>query len=163
VRIAYKLNFFDYVLFCFVHQFSSIIAQILFLGLGLMVFLGELVKQGASRAMLAGIGAYFFVWIFQLIWNMFILYSSKNKSLLTDHVVEIQDNFFFEESPFGMSYQKWMGIAKVISRPGFVAVYINGQCAHIIPSRAFSNSIERQKFLDQIRVKLTSVKSKAKK
>ncbi len=154
--IRYKLNFLDYFFFNAVHQFFMVTSQVVYVGLGLLVYVGQSEGQNTIVAATAGIIAYLAGWTFQLVINAFVLYSGKNRTLLTDHVIEIQPDCFFKENPFSKSFHKWTGIAKVVSRVGFVAVYINAHAAHIIPNRAFSSKDQRNDFLAQIRAKLAA-------
>lgn len=157
--IRYKLKFIDYFFFNAAHQFLMVTSQVIYVGLGLFVYAGQSEDQSTIVAVIAGIIAYLAGWAFQLVINVFVLYSGKNRTLLTDHVIEIQPDCFFEENPFSKSFHKWAGIAKVVSRPGFVAVYINAHAAHIIPNRAFSTKDQRNDFLAQIRAKLAAVRA----
>lgn len=155
--LHYKLKFRDYFYFNATHQFLMVTSQVIYLGLGLLVYAGESSERGAIVAIIAGIIAYLAGWVLQLVVNIFVLYSGKNRTLLTDHLVEIQPDCFYEENPFSKSFHKWTGIAKVVSRPGFVAVYINAHAAHIIPNRAFSSKGQRDDFLTQVRAKLAAI------
>ncbi|SRR5205809_414642 len=157
MRIHYQLKFRDYFCFNAAHQFLLVTSQVLYLGLGVLVYVGESAERSTFGAIIAGIIAYLAAWAVQLVVNVFVLYSGKNRTLLTDHVVELQPDCFYEENPFSRSFHKWAGIAKVVSRPGFVAVYINAHAAHIIPNRAFSSKGQRNDFLGQVRAKLAAV------
>jgi len=119
LRIQYELRFRDYFWFNAIHQFLVVTYQIAFLVLGLLVFLGELSQRGAAGALVAALAAYVLAWLLQLAVNVLVLYSKKNKSLLTRHVVELQQEAFYEENPFSKSYHYWPGIAKVVARPGY--------------------------------------------
>jgi len=74
--------------------------------------------------------------------------------LLTQHIVEIQEDAIYVETQFGRSYHFWSGLVKVINHPGFIAVYINANAAHILPDRAFSSPEYRQQFLSALKNKL---------
>lgn len=157
MRVHYKLRFIDYFFFSAIHQFSLVTVHVLNIGLGLLVFAGEWSSRGTLGAIIAGTIAYIAGWVIQLVVNLFVLYSGKNRTLLTDHEVEIQPECFYEENPFSRSFHKWAGIVKVVDRPGFVVVYINAHAAHIIPNRAFESMDQRNDFLRQLRAKLAPV------
>jgi hypothetical protein len=154
MRIEYELKFRDYLLFNAMHQLLSVPVQLLYGGFATFIFFSSLDDQSLCASALAAIFAYVAIWAIQLLFNVLYLYFGKNRSLLTKHIVEIQDDAFYEETQFNKSYHYWPGLAKVISRPGFIAVYINANAAHIIPSRAFSSSIQRQVFLSALKGKL---------
>lgn len=139
------------------HQLLSVPVQLLYGGFAVLIFFSDLGDQSFCASAYLAILAYAAMWAVQLLFNAFYLLFGKNRSLLTRHVVEIQEEAFYEETKFGRSYHYWPGLAKVISRPGFIAVYINANAAHIIPSRAFSSSLQRQEFLSALKGKLSAV------
>ncbi len=157
MRIEYELKYRDYLLFNVMHQLLSVPVQLLYGGFAVLIFFSALGDQSiCARAYLAVL-AYAAMWAVQLLFNAFYLLFGKNRSLLTRHVVEIQDEAFYEETKYGRSYHYWPGLAKVISRPRFIAVYINANAAHIIPDRAFSSSLQRKEFLSALKEKLSAV------
>jgi hypothetical protein len=157
LRIEYDLKFRDYFLFNAVHQFLLVTAQVMFLGLGVLVFIGEFVERGVVGAFVAALIVYLAAWLVQLVANLFILHSRKNRSLLTHHVIELQPDALYEESPFSRAHYYWPGVAEVVVRPGFVAIYLNAHLAHIIPSRAFASAAQRKEFVTFTKAKLRVV------
>lgn len=146
MRVEYELKFRDYLLFNALHQLLSIPVQATYLVFSGFLFLLVL-EHGVCAALVAGAAAYAAMWAFQLAFNVIYLYSSKNKSLLTRHSVEIQDNAFLVETKFNRSYHYWTGVQQIVRRPGFVAVYLNAHVAHIIPARAFATKAEALRFV----------------
>jgi hypothetical protein len=94
------------------------------------------------------------LWTVQLSFNVIFLYSSRNRSILTQHEITIEDGALLDETLFNRSQHYWPGIFKVVRRPGFVAVYLNAHAAHIIPSRAFESEEHRERFVSAIKLKL---------
>ena len=156
MRIEYDLKFRDYLLFNAIHQLLSVPVQLFYGGLALFLFYLSLGKQSLCASVILAIIVYLAMWVVQLSFNVVYLYFGKNRSLLTKHVVEIQNEALYEETQFNKSYHFWPGIAKVISCPGFIAIYINAHAAHIIPSRAFSSLGNRQQFLSALNGKLNA-------
>ena len=154
MRIEYELKYWDYLLFNVLHQLYSATVQITYLGFSVLSFYLSYSYQSACAAAIYGLLTYLVMWAVQLPFNVIYLYFGKNKSLLTRHIVEIQDEAFYDETRFGRSYHYWAGIEKVVSRPGFIAVYLNANAAHIIPARAFSSPAQRQSFLTALEGKL---------
>ena len=154
MHIEYELKYWDYLLFNVLHQFFSATVQIIYIGLSVLSFYLSYRYQCACAAAINGLLTYLVMWAVQLPFNVIYLYFGKNRSLLTQHIVEIQDEAFYNETRFGKSYHYWAGIAKVVSRPGFIAVYLNANAAHIIPARAFSSAAQRQSFLTALEGKL---------
>jgi hypothetical protein len=157
MRIEYELKFRDYLLFNVMHQLLSVPVQLLYGGFATFIFFSYLGNESWYVSAIAAILAYLVMWAVQLSFNVFYLYFGRNRSLLTKHIVEIQDDAFYEETQFNRSYHFWPGIAKVISRPGFMAVYINGSAAHILPGRAFSSPEHRQEFMSALKGQLDAV------
>ena len=154
MRIEYELKYWDYLLFNVLHQFLSTTVQISYVGFGVLLFYLSYGDQSLCGAAIIGLLTYLAMWAAQLLFSVIYLYFGKNRSLLTRHVVEIQDDAFYDETQFGRSYHYWPGIAKIVSRPGFIAVYINANAAHIIPARAFTSPAQRQSFLVALEGKL---------
>ena len=154
MRIEYELKYWDYLLFNVLHQLYSATVQITYLGFSVLSFYLSYSYQSACAAAIHGLLTYLVMWAVQIPFNVIYLYFGKNKSLLTQHIVEIQDEAFYDETRFGRSYHYWAGIAKVVSRPGFIAVYLNANAAHIIPARAFSSPAQRKSFLTALEGKL---------
>lgn len=55
---------------------------------------------------------------------------------------------------FNKSIHYWPGIYKLVSRPGFVAVYLNAHGARIIPNRVCSDRQQRSVFIASIQRRL---------
>jgi hypothetical protein len=137
------------VRFSVVHQFMAVRLQVLCLFLAWLLYWSSMASGRTVAIIFGGIG-YLAFSIFQLVCTVFYLYSSKNKSLLTTHVVEVQDQAFYEETPFNRSFHYWPGIARVVRRPGFAAVYNSAVVAHIIPRRAFAGDQQVDQFVAQV-------------
>jgi hypothetical protein len=159
VRLQYTLRFGDYLLFNAAHQLLSVPLQVTYLFFAWLIYVISVDESGRLGALIAATVVYLIMWIFQMVFNVVYLYSSKNRSLLTKHIVEVQEEAFYDETQFNKSFHYWPGIAKVIKRPGFAAVYINSLAAHIIPRRAFSNEEEMVKFVAVARERIRASKA----
>jgi hypothetical protein len=146
MRLEYRLTFGDYLLFNVVHQFLSLRLQVVYMLFPLVIYFTTY-NRGQAGAIVGAILIYLVLWIVQLAFNAFYLYSARNKSLLTTHVVEVQGQAFYEETPFNRSFHYWPGIARVVRRPGFAAVYISANAAHIIQRRAFASDQDVDRFV----------------
>jgi hypothetical protein len=162
MRIQYTLKFGDYLLFNAIHQFLSLPLQLTYLGLASLVFFEASRDDRRLGAFILAFALYLGMWLFQFVFNIVYLYSRRNKALLTNHIVEIQDDAFYEETRYNKSFHYWPGIVRVVSRPGFAAIYITAQSAHIVPARAFANVEQRVRFvtLIQERIRASSVHGK---
>lgn len=158
MRLQYRLRFGDYLLFNAAHQLMSLPLQATYLVFAWLIYVAFAEESGTLGGFIAAVVAYFIMWVFQLAFNVIYLYSSKNRSLLTEHIVEVQEEAFYEETQFNKSFHYWDGIAKVIRRPGFAAVYINALAAHIIPRRAFSSEEEMARFVAMARERVRASK-----
>lgn len=158
MRLQYTLRFGDYLLFNAAHQLLSVPLQVTYLVFAWLIYSISVEESGRLGGLIAAAVAYLIMWIFQLVFNVVYLYSSKNKSLLTKHIVEAQEEAFYDETQFNKSFHYWPGIAKVIKRPGFVAIYINVLAAHIIPRRAFSSEEEMTRFVAVARERISASK-----
>lgn len=161
MRIEYENKFSDLLLFNAIHQFLSLALQGLFLILVAYIFWNELHYYSHGSVVNAGLTAFFWylgLWIFQFLFNVIYLFSKKNKSVLTNHIIEVQNDAFYEETKYNKSFFYWPGIVSAVSRPGFVAVYISGHSAHIVPNRAFESKAQRTIFLALVKEKILAHK-----
>jgi hypothetical protein len=153
MRIEYKNRFTDIFFFHAVHQFLSPVVQGLCALLAALVFRSE-IHLGVSAAFASALFLYAALWAGQFIFNAIYFYSMRSKTVLTEHVIELQDESLLEQTRFNKSYFYWQGVMKAVSRPGFVAIYVTPQMAHIIPNRFFSSKEQRSGFLLMAREKI---------
>lgn len=154
IRVEYELKYLDYMLYVCVHQLCSVALQVFNGGVAAMAFF-EFRDGGNLFALFAALVAYVLIWLLQFGFNFIYFLSRKNRSLLTRHVVEIQEAGFYESNPYSRSLHYWEGgVVRVVSRPGYVAVYINAIAAHVIPARAFANAAHRAGFVATIKARI---------
>jgi cell division protein FtsB len=157
LRIRYENRYVDFLWFNVVHQLFSPLVQI-FCAAFPVLFGVTIWHLGDHAAPVWALLAYIATWVIQILFNAIYLYSRKNRTILTEHVLEIQDEALLEQNRLGKLYSYWSGIVKVVSRPGFVAIYVTPFTAHIIPNRAFSSRIERADFLATVQEKIRAAK-----
>ena len=157
MKISFENTFLDIWKFNCSHQFRNVATQAVYILGGLAIFSIiyqyeiDGVKQNSLLAsfFIAGV-FYLFMWIFQLVFNLFSLYSKSNKSVLTQHTVEIQDEALFEETKYNRSYFYWNGIEKILQAAGFIAVYVTAHTAILIPRRSFKSVELKNKFYESL-------------
>jgi len=149
MRIEYENTFIDVLLFNMAHQFRSPVMQ------GFILLLTAFVAW--SSDIYQAIASYIVIWLFQFIFNCAFLYSRKNQTVITRHIIELQEDALLEETRFNRSYFFWDGgVHKIAVRANRVAIYISPFMAHIIPPSAFSSHEQKLQFIEQIRSKLKS-------
>ena len=156
MRLEYDLRFWDCLLFSVIHQFLSVPLQVGFLLFAGAAFFILLEDSGLSVSTLMALILYLLMWAAQLVFNVAYLYSSRNKTFLTKHLVEVQADAFYNETTFHRSYHYWSGVQQVVHRPGFIAVYTSAHGAHIIPSRAFASKVDELRFLSLAQSRLNA-------
>ncbi len=154
MRIEYRNKFTDILLFNAVHQFLSPSLQGLYLGLCAFIFYSESFDSSLAVATVTALLWYLALWAFQLLFNVVYLFSRKNGSVLTDHIVEVQADALLEETRFNKSLFYWPGVVRAVSRPGFVGIYVTPHIAHVIPNRAFESKQQRVQFIALVREKI---------
>lgn len=156
LRVEFKLYLRDVLLYSFIHQFLSLTTQLFFVLVACaMMFFAE---EGDSRLTVA-VGAlvtYVAMWLVQCLFLVIYFLTLNTKTMLGSRVIEVRDDGLFEETRFNKSLYYWPGILKVVQRPGFIAVYVTGLAAHVIPHRVFPDDIEREKFLTALQFRLAS-------
>jgi hypothetical protein len=154
MKIEYELKFKDYLFFNAMHQFFSVPTQLFFGGFAGFVFYLYSIEGPWDVSIVSASFTYVALWVAQFLFLLIYLCFGQNRSLFTRYVIEIQDDALYAETPFARSYHLWKGITKVVSRPGYVAVYMNAHAAHILPARAFSSAEQLQQFKSALLGKL---------
>ncbi len=154
MQLKYENTFLDIFLFTAIHQLLSPAVQGLYVTVAAFIFWNEL-QEGIAFATVFALAFYLIMWVAQIAFNAVYLFSRKNHSVLTTHIVEITDDGFTEQTAFNKSIFYWHGIVKVLSRPGFIAVYVAPHLAHMIPSRAFESRTQRVDFLSALKQKVS--------
>jgi hypothetical protein len=158
-RVEYSNTFFDVFLFNAVHQFLSMPIQMLAVAFGGFVFGHELGRDEPLIAATIALSWYCGLWAFQLGFTALILWSRKDRSVLTAHVIELQSEGLLEETRYNKSIFYWPGIVKVVSRPGFVGIYVSSHLALVIPDRSFATPAERDAFLALARERINAAQA----
>lgn len=160
MRLEYKNKLSDVFLYYCVHQFLIPVIQVFYLLIITLVFYVAVKMDsfGIISALIIATVVYLLLWAVQFIFNMFVITSHGHRALLTNHIVEMQDEAFYEETKYNKSYFYWNGIEKVVKRPGFVAVYTTEHNAHIIPTRAFSSREEMERFIFECKDRILKAK-----
>ncbi|HVR40980.1 MAG TPA: YcxB family protein [Thermoanaerobaculia bacterium] len=79
---------------------------------------------------------------------------SKNKALLTDHVLRFSDDGLVEETRFGSSRIAWSGIPKVAQNGRYIFIYIQQNAAHVVPKRVFPSADDAAAFYEAVEKKI---------
>ena len=161
MRVEYKNTFFGIFLFQAVHQFLSPALQALFGVLWALIFWTESLDGPAALAAAVALVFWVAMWLAQFLVNAIYLASKSNRTFLTTHIVEVQDEGLYEETEFNKSLFFWPGIIKAVSRPGFLAIYISGQQAHVVPKRAFASKSEMESFFQRVVSKIAQANDQA--
>jgi len=149
MRIEYENKFLDLFLFNILHFFLMLRVHVLVMLLMVYVFwsyryVGD---NPLGYSLFVTLKYFISYWLFIFILYAFYLYFRDNRSVLTKHSIELTDDYLLEETKYNKSYFYWPGINKIVQRPGFIAVYISANGAHVIPNRAFPSRSEREKFV----------------
>lgn len=154
MRIEYENKFSDLLLYQAIHQFLSIPLQIIYLLFFFLIFWSESLTASVLPSAITAFLWWAGIWIFQFVFNAIYFWSRKNPSVIGQHAIEVQDGSLMEETKFNKSFFYWPGVVKVVSRPGFVAIYVTPHMAHWIPNRAFSSDAQRNDFLALVKEKI---------
>jgi hypothetical protein len=157
MRIEYKFGYFDYLRFTLVQQFMSPILNgvvVLFVG---YVFVSALSDNSLAVSFFVALFWYATMWSAQALILALYLFSRRADSMLTEHVLEIRDDALYESTKFNESRFFWPGVLKVVSRPGYVAIFIAQHAAHVVPNRAFASKDQRNEFIATLKAKTNAV------
>lgn len=158
MRIQYELKFRDLLFFSASHHFLSPVAQAFYLVIPWMTF--NSARDDGRSFGIAFAGAallYLAEWVF-LFAVLALDVFRRNVNDLTEHTIEARQDDIVEETRFTNLVVKWPGVSKVVSRPGFIAVYLAHNKAQVIPNRAFASSAKRVEFVAFVREKIRAAK-----
>ena len=144
MKIEYKNTFRDIFLFHAVHQFLSSVLQIFLLLFSVAIFFLELNEGNYTQAFFTTLMWYIFLWVIQIIFNAIYAYSKKSKSVLTKHIIEVNDEHLYEETEFNKSFFYWPGVFKAVSCPTAVPQFKNIKRA-LVGARFFYPMVDQGK------------------
>lgn len=117
-------------------------------GLALLIFLDQLGSHPITESVLVASLIYLAMWALQAVFNIFVLLSKANKSILTDYVVELKDTGIIENTKYFNHQFFWPCIVKGKVSFGHIAIYVAQHQAIIIPNRAFDSKEHKTEFLN---------------
>jgi hypothetical protein len=151
MRVEYEVGYRDRFAFNLTHQFLTPVISGAFLLPPLLLFLIEIRTRPVIQSLVLAAIVFFVIWIAQAIFLAVALITRRSDSVLTQHVLETDEDSLRDSTKFNESRYLWSGILDVVARPGFVAVYIAQHSALIIPSRAFPSRQVRKQFVELIK------------
>jgi hypothetical protein len=164
MRIVYTTRFRDLWRFNAVHQLRSLAVQVYFVGISaLLTWASVLGSSCGKRGSCLTVGVIFFVLVYfvvvaaQFLFNAAFLYARNNRSVLTEHRIEIKEDGVYEETAYNRSLFLWPGIHKTVSAAGFFAIYVTAHSALLVPDSAFVSAEQRQEFIGAIKGKLNAI------
>jgi YcxB-like protein len=155
MRISYKNSRFDLFIFSTAHQMLSPVMQAFFVVISVLFGLSATNHRYVVVIALCVI-AYVALWLVQILANAIIIALRNNRTVLTEHSVELLDDGLLEETSFNKSLYHWSGITGVAARPGHLAIYVAPGIAHLVPNRAFSSRAARLNFMKQIQERVAA-------
>ncbi|MBV7460447.1 MULTISPECIES: YcxB family protein [unclassified Acidovorax] len=148
MRIQFKTTYWDVLWFSITHAFRSPWYQLthgLFAAWIIWTFMTDS-KADFMTAFLIALFWWVAIWLSVFFVLAFAAAGKRNKTMFVEHTIEISDEGLLEETKFNKSIFYWPGIVKLLQRPGFIAVYISGHQAHVIPKRFFASKAEMDEF-----------------
>lgn len=97
-----------------------------------------------------------FLVFLQFLVILFSYRPSKNKGILTEHVIRLADHGVVEETAFGSTTTTWAGIPKVSQNRRYIFVYVEQNMAHIIPKASFPSATDASSFVDAVRSRVNA-------
>lgn len=148
MRIRYKTTYWDIYKFNVVHSLCSPWYQGAQGLVALWIFSTFMDSPNADIGVAAFLAFVWWValWLLHFVVFALGLAAKNNHSMFVEHTAEVTDEGLFEETKFNKSIYYWPGMVKFVKRPGFVALYISGQQAHVIPKRFFASNAQMNEF-----------------
>jgi YcxB-like protein len=149
MRVSYKNSRRDLFIFSTTHQMLSPTMQAFFVIFSVAFGLSATNHRYVVVIALCLL-AYVALWLAQILVNAILIVLRNNRTVVTEHSVELLDDGLLEETRFNKSLYYWNGITGVVARPGHLAIYVAPGIAHLVPNRAFPSRAARLSFLKQI-------------
>jgi hypothetical protein len=154
MTIRYRNTFGDIMAFCFYHYpRSPLVIGTIVVGMGVLsfVFIQAIPSEFTTMAKIITflvLEALAFLLFAGLIAISVVLsmISSKNKTVLTDHTLTLNEESFFEETVYNRTEQKWNSVQKLARTRRHILIYIAQYLAHVVPRRAFQDDAEWNAF-----------------
>jgi hypothetical protein len=113
-QVRYRLGRFDYFTWNILHQLRLIPLQVICVAPAIAL---ALQVQSYSLSIATGLLAYVLLWSTQIAFLAIVIYTGRNKHLLTEHTVELQADAFYVATEYGRQYHYWRGIQRVLDGP----------------------------------------------
>ena len=85
------------------------------------------------------------------------LISFRNKTLLTDHALTLDDDTFALETPFHRTEHRWLAVQKLARTRRHLFIYLSQHSALVIPRRAFKDRDEWDSFYESCRTRARAI------
>jgi hypothetical protein len=151
-ELQFKLEFRDFFLFTTIHQFMNPVIQLLCGGLAIYIVSSE--EGSLAFRIVVGAFWYLLMWTAQILLSFVYLRAANNRTILTTYAIVIDKQAVYSHTPFAKGEFYWPGVLRIVMPPGFVALYVNGHAALLIPNRAFSSAGERTDLVNLVRSKM---------
>lgn len=156
-RLEYELRSLDFARFWVLNQFLSPLVQGAVL-LPVLLFVAGVFGHRPANWITQVISWYGGFWLASFIFSYFLPTSLANLTQLARHTVTVAPTSFIDETRHSRTEFFWPSVHKVVSRPGFVAIYLAGDMVHVIPNRAFSSAEQRARFIGRVRERIAAEK-----
>ena len=163
--VQYKIKFRDLLAFCFYHYSRSPFVIGIY-GIILFLISIQIVQALPNNVNLIPKAILFFVTemiafiviaALLTILMIFSLVSRRNKTLLTEHELTIQDNTFSVETKYERAEHRWFAVQKLARTRRHLFIYVSQRSAHVIPRRAFKDRDEWNSFCESFKKETLAV------
>ncbi|HEY0065539.1 MAG TPA: YcxB family protein [Telluria sp.] len=157
MQIRFTVRWFDYFLFSFFHVYTAAISQFAAAGFSYIAFHAS---DGYPlwQRLVSALGIYVLYWAGLALMLMLQTSAARTKGILGPRTLHVRDDGLFVDSPQHQALSYWASIERIVTRPGYIAVYLNSLQAHLIPNGAFPDPAHRAQFLDALRQRLLPAK-----
>jgi hypothetical protein len=105
----------------------------------------------------AGLGCVGFL-AFMLVFQTVVTLLQRKSTYLTRHAIELREDGIYDETIHSRCLYYWKSVLRVDDRPGYVAIYVGAQAAHIVPDHAFGGEVLRERFLVLARQRMAAAR-----
>src|SRR4030095_10396430 len=165
IHVTYRNTLADLLWFNFHHAVRSPTNIALVLGLMGMIALIFFQARPKDESLLVNIIVFFILegaalLAYALLTGFLVLLqvaSKKNKTVLTEHTLELRDDALVTETAYAKTECKWATVQRLRRTRDYLFIYVSANSANLVPRRAFADEDCWNAFFDFCKSKTAGV------
>jgi hypothetical protein len=86
----------------------------------------------------------------QILFHTLWVFVNKNRGVVGEHTIEIQDDGLLEKTAVNQSLHRWAGFHKIQASRSYLFVFVTDNIVHYIPLRSFASAEAAKDFREEL-------------